>query len=221
MQPNEGSILIRPAEPRDAGSLASLHLACSSVQPGGFMHRLGRKFFVKYYEILLRERTTVILCADAGKDGIVGLVSATLDSRKQLEAIRRGRLQLLLAVIPALVRAPSLAWEVWVRNRALSPRSSGDEYFVSSGARIVYWGWSPGHRSHPPATSLITEVLRRLEELGARSVSLETDRLNRKVEVMHRLMGAHVSKVLVTRDGRERTVLEYALRPKVGEIPAR
>lgn len=219
MKHDEDSILIRRADPRDAEPLANLHFSCSLAQPGGFMHRLGRKFFVRYYQILLSERMTVIMCADAGRDGIVGLVSATLDSRRQLEAIRKGRFKLLLAVIPVLIRRPSLIWEIYVRNRSLSPRSPGDEYVVSSGARIAYWGWLPNHRSRGQSTSLIKEVLRSLETLGASTVRLETDRLNRKVEVVHRLMGARVVKVLVTRDGRERIVLEYGLSPPLGQIP--
>lgn len=221
MKHHEDSILIRRADPRDAESLAHLHFNCALAQPGGFMHRLGQKFFVKYYQILLGEHMTVILCADAGRDGIVGLVSATLDSKRQLDAIRKGRFKLLLAVIPVLIRRPSLIWEIYVRNRSLSARSPGDEYVVSSGARIAYWGWLPSYRSHGQSTSLIKEVLRSLETLGASTVRLETDRLNRQVEVVHRLMGARVVKVLVTRDGRERIVLEYGLSPPVTRIPTR
>ncbi len=146
MKHHEDSILIRRADPRDAESLAHLHFNCALAQPGGFMHRLGQKFFVKYYQILLGEHMTVILCADAGRDGIVGLVSATLDSKRQLDAIRKGRFKLLLAVIPVLIRRPSLIWEIYVRNRSLSARSPGDEYVVSSGARIAYWGGNAGSK---------------------------------------------------------------------------
>ena len=64
------------------------------------MHHLGRRWFVKYYEIILREPTSVVLCAEAAGDGLVGLASATLDSKKQLEAIRNGEFKLMLAIIP-------------------------------------------------------------------------------------------------------------------------
>jgi hypothetical protein len=217
MERDATPISIRAAGPRDAEALANLHFVCSSAQPGGFMHRLGRRFFVAYYRILLSEPTTLILVADAGADGLVGLVSATLESKRQLEAIRNGRFKLLLAVIPVLIRRPSLSWEVCVRDRSLSPRARGDGYFVSSGPRIAYWGWLPGYPAHGKSTALIKEILHRLESLGASRVSLETDHLNKKVEVMHRFLGARVVKVVTTRDGRERTVLEYALSPKVGQ----
>jgi hypothetical protein len=214
MEKETNPIVIRPAEPRDAELLGNLHFTCSVAQPGAFMHRLGRGFFIAYYRILLREPTSVILVADALADGLVGFVSATLESRRQLDAIRSGRYRLLLAALPELIRSPSLSWEVLVRERATSAGARGDEYVVSSGPRIAYWGWLPGYPAHGRSTSLIKEVLLRLESLGARSVKLETDRVNRKVEVMQRFLGARVVKVLTTPDGRERTVLEYVLGPK-------
>ena len=221
MKRGERPIPIRPADPRDAESLARLHFTCSHAQPGGFMHRLGPRFFLAYYRILLREPTTVILVADAGRDGVLGFVSATLDSKRQLEAIRRRRLGLLVAAIPALIRTPGLLWDVYLRNRSLSPGAMGEGFGISSGARIAYWGWLPTHPSHGQATLLIREVLRTLASLGASTVRLETDRVNRKVEVMHRLLGARVVESLVTRDGRERIVFEYALGPTAGQAPAR
>jgi hypothetical protein len=214
MEKETNPIVIRPAGPRDAELLGDLHFTCSGAQPGAFMHRLGRGFFVAYYRLLLREPTTVILVADAGADGLVGLVSATLDSRRQLDAIRSGRSRLLLAALPALIRSPRLVWEVLVRERSTSARAGGDKYIVSSGPRIAYWGWLPGYPAHGRSTSLIKEVLLRLEMLGASRVSLEIDRFNRKVEVMNRFLGARVVKVLTTPDGRERIILEYVLGPK-------
>jgi hypothetical protein len=207
------AIVIRPAEPRDADALAGLHHACSAAQPDAFMHRLGLGFFLAYYRVLLREGTSVTLVADAGVDGIVGIVSATLDATRHNAAIHDARWTLLLATIPALLRCPRLAWEVLNRERSLSPGASGDGYGVRSGPRIVYWGWLPGYPSHGQSVALLKEALRRLGSLGANKVSLEADRLNRKVEVTHRMLGARVVSVLKLPDGRERSVLEYTLRP--------
>lgn len=207
----KAEVAIRPAGPRDAEALAALHLACARAQPGGFMHHLGRRFFVAYYRILLAEPTTLVLVAEAGAEGLLGFVSATLESSRQLEALRRGSLGLLLSVIPVLIRSPSLAAQILVRRRALSPAARGTGYCVASGPRIAYWGWSPGHPARGGATALLKELLQRLERLGVTRVCLETDQLNRKAELVHRLLGARVVDVLRTRDGRERRILEYAL----------
>lgn len=177
------------------------------------MHHLGKRFFVKYYQIILSERTSLVLCADAGRDGIVGLVSATLDSKKQLEAIREGRFKLFLAVIPALIRKPSLIWAVWIRYRSLSAKMHGEGFIVGSGARIVYWGWLPDYPSKGKSTRLMEELIHFMENLGASELQVEIDRLNRKVEVTHQLLGAHFVKKFTTRDGRERIIMEYKLNP--------
>ena len=181
------------------------------------MHRLGQRFFVKYYQIILSDRTSVVLCADAGKDGIVGLVSATLDSEKQLEAIRKGRFKLFWAVIPTLIHKPGLIWDVYIRNMSFSARVLGEGFIVGSGARIAYWGWLPDYPLKGKSTCLLKELMHIMENLGASEVQLEVDRLNRKVEVIHRLLGAHVVKRFTTKDGRERIVMHYELNPGVGK----
>jgi hypothetical protein len=179
------------------------------------MHRLGRRFFVAFYRVLLRERTTVILVADAGADGLVGLVSATLESKRQLAAIRRGRLMLLLATLPALIRTPSLLREVLVRERSLSGARREVRRLLWSADRLL--GLVAGipfpralhlaHQGGPAAPGAPG-----CEQGEPRDRSLE-----QKVEVTPRFLGARAVKVLTTRDGKERTLLEYVLSPKVSQ----
>jgi hypothetical protein len=213
---DENSVRIRLANLRDAEPLARLHYVCSSVQPGGFMHRLGVRFFVKYYQIILSERTSVVLCADAGRDGIVGLASATLDSAKQLEVIQKGRFKLFWSVIPALIRKPSLIWDLYIREMSFSASFHDEGFIVGSGARIAYWGWLPDYPQKGRSTYLLKELMHLMEKRGATEIQLEVDRLNRKVEVVHRLLGARVVREFTTSDGRARIVMEYKLNPKGG-----
>jgi hypothetical protein len=211
---DENSVRIRRAHPHDAEQLARLHFICSSVQPGSFMHHLGLRFFIKYYQIILKEKTGVVLCADKGKDGIVGLVSATLDSKKQLEAVKKERFKFFLILIPVLIRKPSLMRAMYIRNLSFSAKQIGEGFISSSGIRICYWGWLPGCPSKGKSTHLLIELIRYLENLGVRTMQLEVDRINRKVEVMHRLLGAKAVKEFTTKDGRARIVMEYRLNPK-------
>jgi hypothetical protein len=206
---DKNAIRIRPVQASDTEQLARLHFICSSVQPGGFMHHLGWRFFVKYYQIILGLKTSVVLCADAGKDGIVGLASATLDSKEQLEAIRKRHLSLLMASIPALIRKPALIRAAYIRLKSLLARALGEGFVVGSGARIVYWGWLPEYPSKGKSIFLLKELVRFMENLGAGRLHLEVDRMNRKVEVVHRLLGARVVREFATRDGRQRIVMEY------------
>ncbi|MBN1828331.1 MAG: hypothetical protein JW884_04190, partial [Deltaproteobacteria bacterium] len=143
--------------------MANLHFACSLAQPGAFMHRLGRRFFFKFYQIILNHPTSVVMCADAERDGIVGLVSATLDAKSDFEAIRKGRFQLFWAALPALIRKPSLLWAVYIRNKSLSPKVLGEGFCVGSGARVAYWGWLPDYPSKGKSIQLMEEFLRLME----------------------------------------------------------
>jgi len=215
---DEGSVKIRLAHPSDAELLGKIHFICSSVQPGGFMHHLGRRFFVKYYKIILKLRTSVVLCADAGRDGIVGFVSATLDAKDQLDAIRKGRLKLFWAAIPGLARKPSQLWGVYIRNRSLSAKIVGEGFVLGSGPRIVYWGWLPGYPSKGKSICLMEELMRLMKSLGASKLHLEVDHINRKVEIIHRLLGAKVIRKFITRDGRERIVMEHNLNRMLRKI---
>lgn len=215
---NGNLVEIRHARPQDAKQLARLHYVCSTVQPGAFMHLLGQRFFVKYYKILLRDQTTVILCADAGNDGVVGLASAAVDSKKQLEAIHRGRFGLFLAVIPAICRKPSLLKALKARDKSCTSKSPEESFVVNEGARIAYWCWLPGFPSKGKSIQLLKELMRFLENQGGKELQLEVDRINRLAEVTHRFLGAKVVKEFNTVDGRKRIVMKYQLSPTIFKL---
>jgi hypothetical protein len=53
--------------------------------------------------------------------------------------------------------------------------------------------------------------LKSLENNHVSQVRFEVDRLNRKAEVIHRLLGAKVGREFKTPDGRGRIIMEYIL----------
>ena len=173
------------------------------------MYRLGLRFLVEYYRVILSNKTSIVLCADAAGDGIVGLVSVTLRPEKELEAMRKRRLRFLLAVLPAIIRRPALIEAVYLRNRSLSAKFLGEGFLSHSCPRIAYWGWSPDYPSYGKSMTLLTEIMRLVREIGENRLQLEVDRINRKVEVTHRLLGAKVVREFTTSDGRERIIMEY------------
>lgn len=207
----ESAIKIRPATYNDLKELGDLHYRCSIAQPAGFMYKLGRGFILEYYRILLKKKTSVILCADGGIAGIVGLVSATLDSKQNLESLKRGGHRLILAALPALVRQPGLIKEIFSRANSLWRSKLSDSYIIGSGARIAYWGWSPNYPSKGHSVILLKTLLKILEDHQVDSVRFEVDRLNRKVEAVHRLLGAKTVREFNTPDGRSRIIMEYIL----------
>jgi hypothetical protein len=207
----EYPINIRPATYRDLKELAELHYLCSSVQPGAFMFKLGRGFILEYYRILLKEKTSLVLCADAGNDGIVGLICAHLDAKESLKWLKSESYRMFLAALPALARQPLLIKKILSRAKSLWGLSSGDNYVIGSGARIAYWGWSPDYPSRGHSVFLLKTLLKNFENNHVNRVRFEVDRLNRKVEVIHRLLGAKVVREFKTPDGRSRMIMEYIL----------
>ena len=83
------------------------------------MHHLGVAFFKQYYRILLREPTSVILCAEDPVDGIVGIAAGTIDAQTESNALHAGRYRLLLGSLPKLVWAPWLIKEVYKRKKMM------------------------------------------------------------------------------------------------------
>lgn len=205
------SLKIRVASYNDLNELAELHYLCSSVQPGAFMFKLGRGFILEYYRILLKKKTSVVLCADAGMAGIVGLIFATLDSKENLTSLKRGGHRLLLAAFPALIRQPVLIKEIIWRAKSLLGSNPGEGFIIGSGPRISYWGWSPTYPTSGHSVFLLQAMLKTLKQNNIRQVVVEIDRPNRKAEAIHRLLGAKMVKEFMTLDGRNRIVMEYIL----------
>jgi hypothetical protein len=207
----ESPIKIRHANYDDLEQLADLHYRCSAVQPAGFMFKLGRGFILEYYRLLLKEKTSMVLCADAGVDGIVGLVAANVDAKKNLKWLKSESYRMFFAALPALARQPGLIKEIYSRAKSVWGWSLGDVYIIGSGARIAYWGWSPDYPSKGHSVILLKTLLKTLQNNDVSQVRFEVDRLNRKAEVIHRVLGAKVVREFDTPDGRSRIIMEYIL----------
>jgi len=204
-------IQFRLAKLPDARALANLHYICSIELPDGFLYLLGRKFLTTYYRIILDNRSSLVICADAGDAGIVGLISVSVDAGEELKALRNGRFRLLFSALPTLIRQPRLISSVSVRANSLSADEIGKGFVTGSGARLSFWGWSPDYPSQGQPTKLLQTALKLLKTLGVKTIHLEVDRANRKVEVFHRFMGGKVIDEFVTEDGRKRLIMEYQL----------
>lgn len=201
---------VRMGRPSDAAQLAVIHEVRSANQPGGFMYRLGRGFLAEYYRTLLRDSSSVVLCAVDERDNIIGFVSGALDAGARMRALRRNRLRLLLASLPELLRHPGLIQGLYSRQQAGSPDEANRGYVVQSGGHEDFWGWLLGDTSG--AIDLHLKWLSVMRGLGAHTIRGEVDRVNDAVFRIHRMLGARVVKECVTPDGRQRLIIEYSLR---------
>ena len=92
------------AKLQDAPRLASIHLACEGDLHDSFLCKLGRQFLQKYYEIVLQQPWSVVVCALSDDESeIVGFTCNTLDAQKQFRALEGHRFGLLCSMVPALI----------------------------------------------------------------------------------------------------------------------
>lgn len=175
------------------------------------MFQLGERFLTEYYRCFLRERGSVILCAENRTGTIVGLVSGSLAMEEHLRALRRRAPRLALASLPAIARSPGLARRAWSRRGTDSEDPGHDTYIATSGPREEYWAWDARERGGGGALALHLAWLNVMKALGARSVSLEVDRVNAAVLQAHRAMGASITAEWDTPDGRRRVAMQYVL----------
>lgn len=206
---SDNCINLRLAAPADARVLANLHWISSSKQPASFMFRLGTGFLIQYYRILLKEKNSVILCAEDGEGKVIGFVSGFLDGRERMTLLRRKRLRLFVSSIPAIVRSPGLLFDTLSRLQSKSADSDEGGYIVQSASpHEDFWAWSG---SHPGAIELHLKWLSLMRLLGAKEVFGEVDKENVAVVKTHRMLGAKIIKNFITPDGKSRLLIKYIL----------
>ncbi|HEX9009714.1 MAG TPA: hypothetical protein VF804_05045 [Holophagaceae bacterium] len=205
-----GDLAFRRATVADGDQIARLHHLCSQLQPGGFMHRLGQPFFRAYYRILLPDPNTIVLAAMDASGRILGFVAGCGDAQAEMERLRHRRLTLLLSCLPRLLRRPALVHDLYARIKCLEGAQL-DAWGGLRGSRISFWCWDPGSSASRQSTVLLQHFLQYLKARGVRTVRFEVDRINRKVEITHRLMGAKTVRTVQAPDGRERLVMEHIL----------
>ena len=195
----------------DAEELARLHYSSASNQPGAFMHLLGMGFLRAYYEILLDEGSSTILCAYRNEGSLVGFAAGSIEAESRLVALKKYRLKLLIKSAQTLILNPKLIKQIKLRQNTKT--ASGSEIFVlSSGAHMEYWAWDAAGGGG--AIVLFRKWLSLLQLIGVTKVSGEVDQLNHEILKIHEMLGAKVVKQFRTPDDRLRNIIEYDLLRK-------
>ena len=202
-------VQFRSATLYDVDRLADIHSRCSMVQPGAFFYRFGSRFLREYYKILVSSELSVILCAEGHEGPLRGFVAGTVDAAKEFISLRKHRGSLVFAALPEILRHPSLLGALYSRNQSLFHFSPKSKFVVQDGPRISYWAWDPQDTSNRFAIQLMQGFLDGMRSRGLQGVRLEIDRENRKVLLVHKLLGARVVEEFETPDGGHRLFLEH------------
>lgn len=173
------------------------------------MHQLGSLFFQEYYRVILNEKWTVVVCAVREDGTILGFHSGTLKAEEYSRALRRRRIRLGVASLPAVVAHPSLLKKGLARLRSLSADKDSEQFVVTEGPRGEYWAWTLDVPSGANAINCHVRWHEVMRSLGARYVRAEVDCDNPQILQTAIRRGATIVRKFPIPDGRERWEIEY------------
>ena len=200
---------IRPATRDDAAQIASLHLRAADHQVRSFLPELGLRFLVRYYDILISEPGSIVLCAFQGNHHLAGFVSGTLRAEDHFAILRSNKVRFLMSLGIAVCLRPHVLMGAWKRSRALSSQGRRNSFVVNSGCRIEYWAWDPTEQVQKGSVMLLKTYLALMRDSGVPSVRLEIDAHDRRTKMIHLMLGAKEVDQFTTPDGNDRLILEY------------
>ncbi len=201
-------VKFRNAKVSDAKELAKIHIESGKNQPGGFMHQLGYYFMFKYYQLLIQERYSVIILAEDESNLVYGFCSGTLDATEHINNLRKNKISLFLASLPAILKRPSLFFELIKRKKHIDYSNGSIEYNTKTGVRNEYWGWRNNcDKSQSP--ELFKTWMNVVYSYGYNSFRGEVDSINTKIVLFHKFLGARILNEIELPDGRKRYFVEY------------
>jgi hypothetical protein len=175
------------------------------------MHHLGMGFLRAYYEVLLDEGSSTILCAYRSKGSLVGFAAGSIEAESRLVALKKYRLKLLIKSAKTLILNPKLIKQIRLRQNTKTVNEN-EIFVVGSGAHMEYWAWDAAGGGG--AIILFKKWLSLLQLIGVTRISGEVDEVNHEILKLHEMLGAKVVKQFRTPDGRLRNIIAYDLGKK-------
>ena len=200
----------RIAKQVDCKALVNLHYAIRKTYSVGFFSKLGKCFLTKYYEIILNDPNSVIVCAEDNKGIVQGFCSATLDVTAQMDNIRRHKVGLGLAAFTSIILHPSLLKDLLDRYKVVKNDSS-TKMISTKGARSEYWVWLSTNRDSASSVGMYFAQLNILKSLGVKEFFGEVDKVNNKILKFQLRNGGEIIDEITLPDGRERVILRVDL----------
>lgn len=201
----------RIAKPNEARKLANLHYQVRDLYPEGIFLSLGKSFLIEYYKITLNDPYQVIVCAEKENGTVVGFISMSLCSEKQIQNLRKHKIRLGLAALGAIISKPSLFKGVWQRYKSISDENA-PKFIMTHGPRVEYWCWLVNESENDPLASLGLWQVKDdiLRALGVTEYYGEVDVHNKQIIKYQMRRGEVIDQVKLP-DGRERLLMRIKL----------
>jgi len=201
----------RIAKPNEARKLANLHYHVRDRYTEGIFLSLGKSFLIEYYKITLNDPYQIIVCAEKENGTVVGFISMSLYSEKQMQNLRKHKIRLGLAALGAIISKPSLFKGVWQRYKSISDENA-PKFIMTHGPRVEYWCWLVNESENDPLASLGLWQVKDdiLRALGATEYYGEVDVHNKQI-IKYQMRRGEVVDQIKLPDGRERLLMRIKL----------
>lgn len=205
MTDTASALLVRPASVAELGAIVRIHTAAF---PGFFMTRLGSAFLRRYYDAVLAHPGGLLLLCESAAAGVVGFVSGFTDPPGFYAGMRRRRLAFLVAAIPALMRSPSIAWNMVEARRRVARFADDGDVGPGDVAELSSIAVDPAAGGRGCGRALLVAFIREAAARGAQRVCLTTDATdNEAVNRFYLSAGFLLSRTMERGPGR--TMNEY------------
>lgn len=166
-----GVVQLRPATLGDVTDVVAIHRRAFI---GFFMTELGAAFLARYYRLVLEYPGGLLLVADV--DGLpVGFVAGFLHPPGFYALLRRRAFELGLAVLPALLRRPSIVSRLLANMRRTGDAGSTEGNVPSELASVAV---DPAYAGKGIGAQLVRAFVEASRARGADVVYLTTDAQN-------------------------------------------
>lgn len=202
-------MIYRLAKSNDYNVLADIHYSIRNTYDVGIFSKLGKSFLKTYYQILLNDPYSVVICAE--KDGFIyGFCSATLDINAQMKRLKNKKFHLGLAASLSIIKNPTIIKHLYHRFKHIN--DDFEQIIISkNGARSEYWAWRSSHTDPISSVQMYNAKLNILKSLGVKDLYGEVDLVNKNILKFQLANGSKIISKHILPDGRERVFLKTSL----------
>jgi GNAT superfamily N-acetyltransferase len=206
------TVEIRDILPEQIDEVVRLHVEAFA---GFFMTALGRSFLEAYYTTVLSFPGRIFLGA-ADRDGsLVGFAAGFVDPQAFYRTLRRRRLRLATAALPAVLRRPILFVRLRASQRRLAGAADSDALQGRCRAELASLGVTATAAGRGVGRQLLTAFCAQARAAGALELRLTTDADgNEAVNRFYRSNGLRVAQMVASSPGR--MMVEYCMDLKAG-----